>query len=156
MFWGVFVMGFNRLCSAVVMAVVALIVTMLAGYWNSRGVIPVGDMRVPSTMLAVALVGGSCVVGGVFGSGINWGGILAGIGSKAMPGKLSDLGAQNAADSGKPVTIESVAAIPVEVAHLLGCVHHLRVALAADEEGQELLDKVQIKVGRVTAKSVSE
>jgi hypothetical protein len=154
MFWGVLVMGFNRLCSAAVMAVVALIVTMMAGYWNSRGVIPVGDMRVPSVMLAVAIVGGSCVAGGLFGSGINWGGILAGIGSKALQPRLPDSSAP--ADSGKSQSIESVAAIPVEVAHLLGCVHHLRVALAADEEGQELLDKVQIKVGRVTAKSVSE
>jgi hypothetical protein len=46
---------------------------------------------------------------------------------------------------------ESVGAIPVQVEHLLGCVYHLRVALKSDDEGQELLDQIQIKIGRVSA-----
>jgi len=149
-------MIFNRLVSGLVMFVVALVVTAAAGYWNARGVIPVGDMRVPSRALAIAIVGCAAGCGAAFGAGVQWRRILSGIGAKVGTPKVGEQ-SQLASDStdARP-TPESVAAIPVEVAHLLGCVHHLRVALVGDEEGQELLDKVQIKVGRVTAKTVSE
>jgi hypothetical protein len=148
-------MWFNRLISACVVSLVVAVITMVAGYWDSRGVIPVGDARIPSRMVAFVLIGIGGSVAAAFGNAVNWKSVMAGLGDNLQP-KKPEPGPKSSPDTDHSITPESVAAIPVEVAHLLGCVHHLRVALIADEEGQELLDKVQIKVGRVTAKSVSE
>lgn len=141
----------NRLISFVGCVLVSIIGTGVAGYWNARGVVPVGDARIPGWMVGSLIVGLVGLFSGLFGDKVKWTAIVG-----AMVAKLKE--SQSAVIVPTPVKVpavqasrESVGAIPVQVEHLLGCVYHLRVALKSDDEGQELLDQIQIKIGRVSA-----
>lgn len=147
----------NRIISVVVSLVVAFLGTAVAGYWNSHAVVPLGDARLPGWIVGVWIVGNVGLVSALFGGKIGWASLVS-----SMTAKVVTNSQVNTAVVVKDftsdqrtvvpfVTRESVAAIPVQVEHLLGCVYHLRVALKADSEGQELLDQIQIKIGRVSA-----
>lgn len=145
----------NRLISFVGFVLVSIIGTAMAGYWNARGVVPVGDARIPGWMVGSLIVGLVGLFSGLFGGKVAWTSIVMSVIAKAKESQ-SSLAATVAVPTPVKVpavqtTRESVGAIPVQVEHLLGCVYHLRVALKSDDEGQELLDQIQIKIGRVSA-----
>ena len=142
----------NRLISFVGFVLLSIIGTATAGYWNARGVVPVGDARIPGWMVGSLIVGLVGLFSGLFGGKVSWTSIVS-----SLLTKLKENQSVTATDP-TPVKVaavqasrESVGAIPVQVEHLLGCVYHLRVALKSDEDGQELLDQIQIKIGRVSA-----
>lgn len=135
----------GRFASSIVAVVLAAVVTLLGGYWNSRGVVPVGDARVPAQAIGVLIVLCAGGAGLAFGHLIPWESIVSAM--KRKPSAIAP-----GVPSLKVINeLDRVAEIPVRVSHLLGCVHHLRVALRGDDEGQELLDKIAVKVGRVGA-----
>jgi hypothetical protein len=134
----------NRLISFVGVLLFSVLGTTIAGYWNARGVVPVGDARIPAWMVGSLLVSLVSVLSVVFGGKVPWTSIAGSLLAKAKDSRA----VQN---QPVQVTRESVGAIPVQVEYLLGCVHHLRIALQSDEDGQEYLDQIQIKIGRVSA-----
>jgi len=138
----------NRLISTVVAFLLALVGSALAGYWNSKGVVPIGDARVPGWIVGILIVGFISFVGLVFGGLVPWKAIFA----KVASGVASVAAKSEATSLARPVIADVPDSIPVRAAHLLECVYHLRIALNSDDEGQELLDQIQIKVGRVSAK----
>ena len=142
----------NRLISTVVAFLLALVGSALAGYWNSKGVVPIGDARVPGWIVGVLIVGFISFVGLVFGGLVPWKAIFAKVASGVTSGVTSGVAKSEATSLAKPVIADVPDSIPVRAAHLLECVYHLRIALNSDDEGQELLDQIQIKVGRVSAK----
>lgn len=135
----------NRFISIVAGFFLSLVGTFLGGYWQSRGVVALGDMRVPAPFVGGVVLIGLTVLAGFFGNVAPWTQWLSRLKAAAVPNAAQDA----------VTTLTShtdIGAIPDEVAHRLGCVYHLRVSLADDEEAQELLDKIQVKVGRVSAK----
>ncbi len=144
----------NRLISTVVAFLLALVGSALAGYWNSKGVVPIGDARVPGWMFGSLIVGFVSFCGLVFGGLVPWKAVIAKVASGVTSGVASGVASVTAAKTemqsvAKPVIVDVPDSIPVRAAHLLECVYHLRIALNADDEGQDLLDQIQIKVGRV-------
>ena len=142
----------NRLISFVGFVLLSIIGTAIAGYWNARGVVPVGDARIPGWMVGSLIVGLVGLFAGLFGDKVKWTAIVSSLLTKLKESQSVTVTVPT------PVKVpavqasrESVGAIPVQVEHLLGCVYHLRVALKSDDEGQELLDQIQIKIGRVSA-----
>lgn len=141
----------NRFISFVAGSFLSLVATFIAGYWNSRGVVALGDMRVPAPFVGVVVLIIGAIASGALGGFLPW---------NRMPGFVRDLfGRLKQSPSTVPVATNDgvrskavdVTSIPIQVEHLLRCVHHLRVALRNDKEGQELMDQIQIKIGRVSA-----
>lgn len=137
----------NRFLSIIITLLLSLAGTAVAGYWNSRGVIALGDARMPAWFMGTFIVGVTSFVSLIFGGKIPWTKFASAVTSK-ITSTVKSASTRKTADN---VTRDSVAAVPVQVEHLLACVYHLRVALVDDEEGQELLDKINIKIGRVSA-----
>ena len=133
----------NRFGSIVAGFLLSLVGTFLAGYWQSRGVVALGDMRVPAPFVGGVVLIGITGASAVFGNLVPW---------KQWFSRLKAAVPSNAGTAPTASQHSEIGAIPDEVAHRLGCVYHLRVALADDEEAQEFLDKIQVKVGRVSAK----
>jgi hypothetical protein len=148
----------NRILTAVVAVLVAASGAAVGGYWNPRGVVPVGDARVPAQLVAW-LITGLGGFGGLLGGGsVPWrtwlSGLLQKLRDKAAVSTEADVpftDKQSAAVPSRDLQRSIVADVPIEVEHLQGCVYHLRVVLKDDEEAQDLLDQIAVKVGRVTA-----
>lgn len=137
----------NRFLSMIITLFLSIAGTAAAGYWNSRGVVALGDARMPASFMGTFLVALTSFISLIFGGKVPWTTFASAIKDKVTSGVKS-------VATGKTSTVatrDSVSAVPVKVEHLLACVYHLRVALVDDEEGQELLDKINIKIGRVSA-----
>jgi uncharacterized protein YidB (DUF937 family) len=147
----------NRLISAVMAVLLAYAGSAAGGYWNPQGVVPVGDARVPAQLVGWLITIVSGVGGLAGGASVPWKTWLA-----ALLAKLKSSGtvsvvnpAPNSPDGdavpSKDLQRATVANVPIEVEHLQGCVYHLRRVLQDDQEAQDLLDQIAVKVGRATA-----
>jgi hypothetical protein len=147
----------NRLISAVMAVLLAYAGSAAGGYWNPQGVVPVGDARVPAQLVGWLITIVSGVGGLAGGASVPWKTWLA-----ALLAKLKASGtvsvvipAPNSPDAdavpSKDLQRATVANVPIEVEHLQGCVYHLRRVLQDDQEAQDLLDQIAVKVGRATA-----
>jgi hypothetical protein len=147
----------NRLISAVMAVLMAAAGSAVGGYWNPEGVVPVGDARIPAQFVGwlITIVGG---VGGLAGgASVPWKTWIAALVAKlkalwpvsvAIPALSNP---DSKAVPSKELQRSTVADVPIEVEHLQGCVYHLRRVLQDDQEAQDLLDQIAVKVGRATA-----
>lgn len=144
----------NRLISAVMAVLVAAAGSAAGGYWNPKGVVPIGDAMIPAHFVGwlITIAGG---VGGLSAGGtVPWRSWIAALlkklksdGSKLVP----NVEQHDKATPSKELQRSIVADVPIEVEHLQGCVYHLRVVLKDNAKAQDLLDQIAVMVGRATA-----
>lgn len=144
----------NRVISGVVLSLLTAIGMGLAGYFQSRGFVAIGDARIPSTGVAWLTTIISAITGLTGGKLVPWTAwiskLIAAIKSSGeTPFKLSPEPDGTAAIH--PDVAEAVDAVPTKVEHLHRCVYHLRSLLRDDADAQDWLDKIAVKVGRVTS-----
>lgn len=133
--------------------VLSIIIAAVMGYWNPRGVVALGDARIPAWPVGILGVVSGAITGLAGGSET----------ARRVLGRLlpseSVLKASNGPQTGYlgrvpgliPVSAgNAVGSVPETVRHLNDCLYHLRVVLADDAEGQDLLDQISVKVGRKT------
>lgn len=126
----------------------SVIVTAVLGYWNTRGVIAIGDSRIPAWPVGFLGV----VSGALTGLGAASDTVRRAIArftgpesvSKAPQASTGAVSRSRSADPAEP-------SVPEAVRHLNDCLWHLRVVLADDEAAQDLLDQISVKVNRKTA-----
>ena len=147
-------MTMNRVISGVVLSLLTAIGMGFAGYFQSRGFVAIGDARIPSTGVAWLTTIISAITGLTGGKIVPWTSWITKLieaikSSGETPFKLSS--EQDSTASIKADDIESVDAVPKNVEHLYRCVYHLRSLLRDDADAQDWLDKISVKVGRVTS-----
>jgi hypothetical protein len=147
----------NRLISAVMAVLIAAAGSAAGGYWNPQGVVPLGDARIPAQFVGwlITIAGG---IGGLAGgAAVPWRTWLSGLAEKLKSSGTAAVvipapdSHDDKAIPSKDLQRSTVADVPIEVEHLQGCVYHLRRVLQDDQEAQELLDQIAVKVGRATA-----
>jgi len=145
----------NRLISAVMAVLVAAAGSAAGGYWNPKGVVPIGDAMIPAQFVGwlITIAGG---VGGLSAGGtVPWRSWIAALlkklkpdGSKLVPNVEQQ---QDKTTPSKELQRSIVADVPIEVEPLQGCVYLLRVVLEDNAKAQDLLDQIAVMVGRATA-----
>lgn len=126
----------------------SVIVTAVLGYWNSRGVVAIGDSRIPSWPIGFLGVVSGALTGLTAASDT----VRRAIGRFTAPESVPQsprastggVSRSRSAEPGEP-------SVPESVRHLNDCLWHLRVVLADDSASQDLLDQISVKVNRKTA-----
>lgn len=152
----------NRLISAVVSVLLAAIGAAAGGYWHPDGVVPVGDAMLPAKFVGwlITAIGGAAGLSA--GGAVPWKvwlqTFLKNLQQNGQPNEVVPVPSVNGSATTGSTQVPSsemlkqvVLAVPVEVEHLHRCVYHLRVVLRQDPCAQSLLDKIAVKIGRVTA-----
>lgn len=140
----------NRFISVIAGTLIALILTFVAGYWDSRGVVPVGDMRVPSQFVGGSILVFASIASAALGGTVSWTSVVGGI--RAYFPTASCKGKKSC----KEQTATLPMPMPIQAENLQVCIFHLREALAKDASSQSMLDRIQVKVSRVSAKSSAQ
>jgi hypothetical protein len=147
----------NRLISGVLLSVLTAVGMAVAGYFQERGFVAIGDARVPSSPIAwistvftgiLGLAGGGAVPWKTWVSKL-WSKVTSKLSEATSRTEVSPMVDPNAfyqASDERPVDW-----VPAKVAHIDRCIYHLRCVLSADPEAQDFIDKIAVKVGRITS-----
>lgn len=136
------------------MSVMTAIAMAIAGYFQERGFVAIGDARVPSSPIAWIAAIFSGILGVAGGGSVPWKTWLSTLIAKLKTVTASSVSVQTEKKSAVIVTVLAPSAVdwvPEKVAHIDRCIYHLRRVLSADEEAQDYIDKIAVKVGRITS-----
>ena len=141
----------NRFISSAVFALVTGAVMGGTGHFQARGFVAIGDMRIPSNVVALAAIALAGVAGLIGGGGISWSPILAKL--KSMLAVEQPSVPSPTVDDKKDTQILNtpIDFVPEDVVHMQRCVYHLRRLMCDDEEAKNLIDQIAVKTGRITA-----
>ena len=155
----------NRLISGILLSVLTAVGMAVAGYFQERGFVAIGDARVPSAPVAwistvftgiLGLAGGGAVPWKTLVSNL-WSKITSNLSEVTTRSELSFSDAYEVSPMVDPSAFHQASAekpvdwVPAKVAHIDRCIYHLRCVLSADPEAQDFIDKIAVKVGRITS-----
>jgi len=147
----------RKIIGTAVGMLLSAIVTAVLGYWNSRGIVAIGDSRIPAWPIGFLGVLSGAVTGLTAASepvrrAI---GRLTASESVTQPLRASSGGISGGGSGFRSAQL-SPTSVPDSVRHLNDCLYHLRVVLADDATAQDLLDQISVKVARRTANAAVE